>query len=174
MDMTFDYQKFREDKLVTKVNDEIKFYSESDYCEDYPVKNYIDYLKDRIGVGPLTTKPYTSYYTQNTNTFKTMVMDEYSKDMDIHAFARPWKGLREIHRITKITEFVNALEYKTQNKVAIDKNRQLVIKELCEGLKAKRFVKNKNTIEYDETEMRIVAISCLEKKKNNFYTVAWE
>lgn len=173
MDITFNYQKFREDKLVGKVANEIKFYTESEYCAIYPVKDYIDYLKERIGIGPPTTK-YINYYAQNTTTFKTMEMDEYQKDMEIDSFRRPWKKLREIHKISKIDEYVNNLPYKSKNKAAIEKNKQYLIKELCDGLKTKCFTKDKSSIDYNEEEMCIKSISCINKGKNGLYTIDWD
>jgi len=173
MDMTFDYQKFREDKLIGKVTDEIKFYSESEYSSIYPIKDYINYLEQRIGVGPNITKQYSNYYTQNTNTFKTMVMDEYNKDMDIDTFARPWKKLREIHKITKINEFVDSLSYNIKNAATVRKNKQYLIAELSNGMKTKLFSKDKSSVDYDEKEMRIRSISCI-NKKNGLYIIDWD
>jgi hypothetical protein len=174
MDITFNYQKFREDKLVGKVTNEIKFYSESEYGTIYPVKDYIDYLKERIGVGPVTTKFYTNYYTQNTTTFKTMEMDEYQKDMEIDTFRRPWKKLREIHKISKINEYVNNLPYNSKNMPAIETNKQYLIEKLSDGLKNKCFTKDKSSIVYDENEMCIKSISCVKKSKHGLYDVDWD
>uniref|UniRef100_A0A6C0C6U8 Uncharacterized protein n=1 Tax=viral metagenome TaxID=1070528 RepID=A0A6C0C6U8_9ZZZZ len=173
MDVTFNYQKFREDKLVGKVTNEIKFYSESEYSEVYPIKEYIDYLKERIGVGQTGTKFYTNYRYQDTNAFKTMEMDEYQKDMEIEIFQRPWKQLKEFHKISKITEYVNKLPYTSKDAAAIEENKQYLIKELCDGLKAKRYAKNKSNIDYDEKGMQIKSISCVEKKKG-LYTIEWD
>ena len=105
-----------------------------------------------------------------------MNMDEYSKDIDIFVFKRPWNKLREIHKIMKIKEFVDEIIYKKVVKeVDIKKNKEYLKIELCKGVKEKKYTKNKNEIAYDMESMKIISIGCLIlNKKKGLYNIVWD
>ena len=178
METVFDYYKFRENRLIGKITTEIVFIEKNyDYCEDYPIKDYLDYLKVRIGIGQPEFKPQLNYrvaYGNNNNGLKTMVMDEYNKDMDADTFKRPWKKLREIHKVTKINEYIKTLPYEKKiSEIEIESNHKYLLDELCKGLKTKCFTKDKSTVEYNEEEMIITSISCIEKTNMDLYKINW-
>jgi hypothetical protein len=180
MESAFDYYKFREQQIIGKITAEIDFFEKNglDYCNNYPIKNYLDYLKERIGVNEQETKSKNNRYRYGydfniVHGLKTMDMNEYNKDMDINSFKRPWKKLREIHKIIKINEYVQSLPYdKKIDEQSKETNQKYLTDELCKGLKNKRFTKDKTTINYNEEEMLIKSISCIIKKKE-LYTINW-
>lgn len=97
--------------------------------------------------------------------------------MNITTFDRPWNKLKEIHKIMKINEFVDNLEYKPKKISAekITKNKQYLKDEIIDGLKTKKFLKNKSVIEYDQHKMSIISIdSIIYNKKTHKYEVDWE
>ncbi len=105
-----------------------------------------------------------------------MNMDEYGKDLDALVYKHPWVKLKEVHKSIKIKEYVDALEYgKRANARDIAKNREYLKQELCEGLRAKKFNKNKNEITYDAENMTILNIACVDfDKRKGLYDVEWE
>ena len=103
-------------------------------------------------------------------------MDEYAKDMDIFVFKKPWNKLREFHKIMKIKQFVDALEFGHKAKEKdITKNKAYIIEEICAGLKNKKFCKNKSEVVYDQEEMKIMSISSVDyNKKTGLYEIDWD
>ena len=178
MDIEFDYYKFRENKVVGKINNELSFYeTHSEYVDYHPFCDYITYLKGRLGIHPIsTTKPQSSYSMYGSNYgFKTMVINDYNKDIDEVTFSRPWNKLRELHKVIKINEFIKQIPYKDNlDKKKVNDNRAYLIDEICKGLKNKCFTKNKSVIDYNQTTMVIESISCLTKGKHGLYIIDWK
>ena len=99
----------------------------AEYFNVHPVKEYLGYLKGRIGMDKVETITMMHYDNLgNKCEIKKMNLDEYAKDMDVFVFKRPWNKLREFHKIMKIKEFINNLEYgkKTKEKDII-KNKNI-------------------------------------------------
>jgi hypothetical protein len=173
----FDYYKFRIENVTKKINEEIAFYENDSRFKDLPIALYLTYLKSRVGMDKIEYPSITHYDTSgHKHEIKKMNIDEYVKDMDINTFSRPWMKLREIHRIMKIKEFVDTLEYHKKTKESkIMKNRDYLKNELCLGLKSKKFGKKKSVIDYHQESMLIVSISCIDyNKKTLLYEIDWD
>lgn len=168
----FDYYSFQTKLAIEKINEETQFYKNSEYAGLPFINDYVTYLETRVGKQSKTN--YKFNFTANRPVVKKMDMDEYAKDMQELAFARPWNKLKEVHRVMKITEFVDGLKYKSNSKNP-DKNRQYLKDELIDGVKTKKFTKNKNVIEYDEANMCITSMDCVYyNKKKHKYEIEWE
>lgn len=175
MDSIFNYYTFRESFITNKVSKELEFYERHDFKYIYPLDEYIIYLKKRVGIDVYKSKPMCSLYNRTGLGLSTMMIDEHNIDMDTISYQRPWNKLREIHKITKIKEYIDKLIYnKKFDSICIEKNNNKIINELCEGLKMKNFVKGKSSIEYDQDKMIILSISCVTKNKKGIYIVDWD
>ena len=173
----FDYYTFQINAVVEKINEEIDFFEKCEYAGCHPVNEYLAYLKHRIGADreePATMMQYDN--SGNKREIKKMNMDEYSKDLLVIIYKKPWNKLREIHKHNKIKEFINKLEHskKIKPKNAL-KNRKYLVEEICVGLKNKRFGKNKSVVEYDQEKMEITSISSVWfNKKTGLYEIDWD
>lgn len=168
---TFDYYAFREVRIRSKINEELNLYEQGDFADlkDLPPLNqYISYLKTRIGTN---TK---NKYKNNARPHEHLSMIEYGKDLDILVYQRPWNKLKNIHKIAKIKEYINNMEYDKGTPEQIEKNKTDLIEQLSEGLTSKRFVKGKSVIEYDQGEMIITEISCVSLGKKGLYEIDWD
>lgn len=173
----FDYYTFRINSATEKINEEISFYEHCEFVDAETINEYITYLRSRISIN----KPMAismAHYDKSGNRFEIskMNMDEYAKDMDIMMFKKPWNKLREFHKIMKIKEFIDNLSYGSKAKQSnIDKNREFLKKEICGGLKTKKFGKNKSEVIYDEENMIITSISSVDfNKKTGLYDLDWD
>ena len=173
----FDYYQFRIKNVTDKINEEIAFYQKSNYAKIYPVSTYLNYLESRIGLNKIDPLMMTRYDNSgNKHEIKKMNLEEYVKDMDILVFKKPWNKLHLFHKVMKIKEFIDSLEYGSKaSKSKIDKNKEELKKIICNGLKEKRFNKHKSEVEYDQEAMQIQSISCLNyDKKTGLYEVDWD
>jgi hypothetical protein len=173
----FDYYSFRKKTVTDKINEEIAFYENSNYHNVHPIKEYLIYLKNRIGtnrVEPTTMMHYDN--SGNKQEIKIMNLDEYTKEINIMEFKKPWNKLREFQKIMKIKEYIDDLEYgKKANQKDIIKNKKFIKEEICFGLKNKKFGKNKSEILYDQKNMTIMSISSLNyNKKTGLYELDWD
>lgn len=174
---TFDYYQYQEVSTINKIKLEIEFYEKSAYKDAKPIKEYLEYLRARI-----QRDKYNYSVVTRTDPFgvrheiKKMDLDEYESDRQAAMFNHPWNKLREFHKIMKIKEFINNLPYPPKAKPdSVEKNKVKLIKDICEGLKTKKFGRNKSEIVYDKDAMVIQSISCLElTKKTGMYCVEWE
>ena len=171
---TFDYYKFQTQYVIPKINEEINFYQQSGFDKTLPISEYIFYLKTRLGIDKLEKNMNNEYYKKYD--IKKLDIDEYGKNMDVISFKKPWSRLREYHKIMKIKEFVDKLEYdKKSKKKNIDQNKEFIKQELINGIKNKKFNKKKNEIEYNISEMKIDSISCLDYDSNKgLYEINWD
>jgi len=168
---TFDYYSFRETKIRNKIKEELDLYENGEFAiiKDLPPMNqYIEYLKVRIG----TNSKYKAKYVCRSH--EPIIMSEYSKNLDTMTYKRPWNKLKDVHKIAKIKDYVNNLSYNKISDEKMAENQTIIIDQLCEGLKEKRFVKNKSVIEYDTETMTITGISCLSMAKNGLYEIDWD
>ena len=172
----FDYYTFQTNLAVKKINEEIEFYEKCRFSNVPLVTEYVTYLKARVGGNKYTPKTLSSIdRSGNKYEINKMNLDEYSKDMNTMTFDRPWNKLKELHKIIKINEFVDSLKYEKAEPAVVDKNKQYVKDTIIEGLKMKKFLKNKSVIEYDRQKMVIISISCLVyNKKKHVYDIDWD
>jgi len=173
----FDYYEFQRGLVIEKIQEEINFYNQCEFSGVPPINQYLIYLKGRIGTDkhfPTVVSHYDGL--GNKCEIKKMNLDEYVKDMDIMTFRRPWNKLKEFHKIMKFREFVDHLEFKKNlDSEKIEKNKEYLKEELCNGLKTKRFNKNKSEVTYDQEQMQIISISSLEyHKKTGLYRIDWD
>lgn len=174
---TFDYYSFRIKNVSDKITEEITFYENCEYVGVPPLNKYLVYLKCRLGIDKQEMTTMMHYDgAGNKCEIKKMNLDEYAKDMDIYMFKRPWNKLREFHKIMKIKEYVDTLKFgKNADKQDIIRNKEFLKKEICDGIKNKKFGKNKSEVTYDEEKMVITAISSLDfNKKNGIYDIDWD
>jgi hypothetical protein len=173
----FDYYAFQHNFVIDSINDEINFYQEHEYSGANPINEYLTYLKGRIGADIPETATVTRYSKVGEKyEIKKMNMNEYAKDLDILVFKRPWKKMKEFHKIMKIKEYVDELKFgeKASTK-AINKNKEYLKNEIIDGLKNKKFLKGKSTVEYKEKRMKIKSISSVYyNKKTGLYEIDWD
>ncbi|ANB50658.1 hypothetical protein [Powai lake megavirus] len=170
----FDYYNYRIGTVTDVIKKELDFYSKSDFANQYPLDEYISYLKKRIGCDRYVST--NTYYDNSQTEMKKMNLDEYGKDMDAMVYKKPWNKLKEFHKIMKIKEYINKLTYGEKiNNIDMENNKEFIIKEIILGLKSKRFNKNKSEIVYDYEKMEITSISCLDyNKKKGIYEIDWD
>ena len=176
-EVNFDYYNFRIKHASEEIKEEIDFFENHYYSWVPPLSEYVIYLMGRIS----TNKPVISHINHydkagNKCEIQKMNRDEYLKDIDIITYRRPWNKLKDVHKLTKIKEFVDELEYKKKIKsIEITKNREFLAKEIYNGLKNKKFGKNKSQIDYDQENRTITSISCIEyNKKTGVYDIDWD
>lgn len=177
IESNFDYYNFRIKYVSEGIKEEINFFQNHEYSWIPPIRDYLIYLNGRIN----TDRPvidHVNHYDKAGNRceIKKMNRDEYLKDIDIITYTKPWNKLKDVHKITKIKEFISELEYEEKIKSSeITKNREYLIKSICEGLKNKKFGKNKSLIDYDQKNMIILSISCIEyNSKKGIYDIDWD
>lgn len=173
----FDYYNFQIKTVTDKINKEISFYESHEYAKVHPIREYLMYLKSRLGIDKIELTSVMHYDgSGNKCEIRKMNLDEYTKDMDIMVFKKPWAKLREFHKIMKIKEFIDGLTFgkKTATKDIV-KNKAYLKEEICSGLKNKKFGKNKCEVFYDQEKMAITSISCLDiNKKIGLYEIDWD
>lgn len=170
----FDYYTYHIKSVTNKINQEIIFYENCEYKDVPFVKEYLSYLKNRIGLDKQIKNTSTKNNMGNY-TIKKLDLNEYVKDMDILTFKKPWCKLREFHKLMKIREYVENLNYGKIGKKRIEENRRYIKEELCLGIKSKKFGKNKCEIIYDKESMSIKSISCLKfDSKTGLYKIDWD
>ncbi len=174
---SFDYYDFRLKMVTEKINKEIDFYNKCEYASAPIIANYLTYLNGRFYNGKFFPDNMT-HYDKNGNKYEIEKMDwsKYDKDIDIFNFKKQWNKIKPFHKIMKINQFINDLNYgKKATEKDIIKNRKSIIKKLVDGLSTKKFCKNKNEIIYDPEKMTITSISCLHyNKRTGLYKVIYD
>lgn len=173
----YNYYESRKANVTERINEEIAFYDKCLYAKSLTVIDYSQYLKSRIGADKIDYPTIMHYDNSgNKQEIKKMNLDEHLKEIDINTFSRPWAKLREIHKIMKIKEYIDNLEYNKKIKAAaMAKNRESIKREICLGLKTKKFSKHKSIIDYDQENMVILSISCIDyNKKTHLYEIDWD
>lgn len=173
----YDYYDFRIQMITQAVTTELNFYERPDNPANglYPLTEYVNYLRQRIGLDvEESDRPY-NYDYNNRPEIKKMDMKVYNKDIELMMFSKPWSKIQEFHKIMKIDEFINNLEYGSKASSAnIKKNREYLKEEINTGLKEKKFNKNGSQIEYNRDIMQIESISCIVyKKSKGLYQIDW-
>lgn len=176
MDTSFNYYDFRVKMAKKQVNEEIAFFEKNKYGNVAPICEYLTYLRGRLGIDRKDFRPMMRYDgTGNRCEIKKLDMDEYYKDLKVIVFKKPWNKLMEFHKMMKIKEFIDDLGYgKKVNKNRKIRNRIHLKREICNGVRDKKFGKNKSIVEYDPKNMVIESISCLIfDKRSGLYEVDW-
>lgn len=169
----FNYDTFRKKKVTEKIKREMDFFGKYSDANISAVKNYLEYLDSRIYGKQLKKLRIFEKFWKEAPQVEKLDMDEYGKDMDILMFKKPWSKLREFHKIMKIKEFVQNLEYETESE-NIDKNKKQIVEKIIDGIRTKKFGKNKSEIIYDPEQMMVTSISCLQySKRSGLYKVVW-
>jgi hypothetical protein len=173
--MSFDYYNFRHITLTDKINEEILFYEQSEYANVNLFKEYILYLRTRIGKDKIEPVPIYRYdKIGNKCEITKMNLDEHVKNMTDITYKRPWSKLKEFHKISKIKEFIDNLKFKA-NPNLIEKNKKYLLDQISNGLRTKKFVKNKSEVVYDPKQMKIINISCIVyNRKKGLYNIDWD
>lgn len=173
----FDYYTYQINSVSQGINEEIDFFENTLYAETTPIAKYIAYLKKRITPDKYLAAQITHYdKLGNRQEIKRMNLNDYAKDMDELMFKRPWNKMREFHKQMKIKEFIDELKYnKKVSETNINKNRNELKEEIIDGLKNKKFGKNKSEVVYDPDTKNIISISCLYlNKKKGIWEIDWD
>lgn len=174
----FNYYKFQIEMVRDKLNTEIDFFTSSEFHNEIVVQERIAYLQNRLGSDKPDRKIMSSVdRSGNMREIKKMDLDEYAHDMNILVFDMPWNKLKEVHRIMKIDEYVNNLNYpkKKISEETVAENKLFIKTEIVQGLKDKRFAKNKSVIDYDQKKMQIDSISSVTyNAKHGIYEIDWD
>ena len=176
----FNCYELRDKHTIKSIKEELDFYEKCKFCSQMnPLSDYIVYLKTRIGIQEIN-KPYDAKLigridsrTGNTYNIQKYNKEQYSKNMDIMMYSKPWDKLKEFHKIVKINEFIDGLVYsKNKSKSKILENKEFLKLELSNGIKNKLFKKDKNMVVYDIEKMAITSIDCLFEEKG-IYQIEW-
>jgi hypothetical protein len=136
------------------------------------VVEYMKYLKNRFSSKKYK---YTAFYHLKTYCATKLSSDEHKKELEMNTYMKPWNKLREIHKKLKTEEYIKQLPYDPKLSLKKKENNiRDITEEIVLGFKAKRFAKNKNTIEYDMQLMKITNISAIHyNEKTLLYEVIW-
>lgn len=81
---------------------------------------------------------------------------------DENLYKKTWSKLNPIHKIIKLKEFVNNLNFDMEN------NRE-ELKELLSNLVKTKILTKKDKIDYDEINGKVLSIKNLQYKDNKYY-----
>lgn len=178
----FDYYNFRIKNITTNIQQEIDYYVNNKYILVPQYNEYVEYLKKRIGKHTdqqkmLNNMTYTKYDNRgNKCELKNIDIEQYSKDLDVFVFKKPWNKMQKIHKIMKIKEYVSNLEYKSNkpSNAKISKNRSFIIDQLVSGIENKKYNKNGSVVDWSMTDFKINGISCLDYNNDTgLYEIDW-
>lgn len=173
----FDYYSYRLNYATNTINKEIEFYANVEQANTPLIINYRNYLEIRIGKNRYEYSTISHIDARgNRQELRKMNFDEYSKDIDIMMFKKPWNKLKLFHKIMKIKDYIGKLNYNIKlDMKTIEANKKEIIDEISLGLQEKKFIKNKSNIDYDIQKMEITSISCLDyDKKKKLYYIDWD
>jgi hypothetical protein len=131
---------FKYNGLPKKIKEEISFYRTSPYAALPPLKEYLEYLEERIRG--------SEYFHPKMN------IEEYARELDILVFQKSWAKLKDYHKMMKIKEYLTSLNPPPSSKIL-----EILLKKFSILVHNKKF--NHNAIEYDSHKMCIVKIKCL-------------
>jgi len=178
----FDCNAFYNEWIQGSINYELNFLKKS-------IKKRLwnnDYFKGRINelqveLNHRNAKPILKdnkiVYQLDTSGKKPKIMEVQTNEFENYetelVYQKPWQRLKDFHRLVKIKEFVDELEYPDdadESKVASNKKR--ILAKLDDAMKDKKFnnARKNSQIVYDPKQMKITAITCLEfdKKKKKY------
>jgi hypothetical protein len=174
--MEFDYYTARKIRVTMSIEKEIEFYEGLIGLDKIVAESYVGYLRTRLGQDKKPNGPQVYYDGRGVRReVEALDMETYGRVVDEMVYQKDWKSLKEIHRIFKIDEYVNGLEYPDEiSQKTIEKNRAKIKDAIITGLRSKKFVKGKAEIDYDKDAMKIVDISsvCFSNSKG-IYRVKW-
>lgn len=133
------------DNIINEINNRI-------------IKNFINesnYKKSELENYKTDINKFIMSITENqTEKLKTESESEIMKQDLSKYFKKPWDKLNNVHKIVKIKEFIESLNFSKSNRVKIER-------ELIKKLDSKKI--NKNDIIYDEELGRISTINNIKK-----------
>jgi hypothetical protein len=175
----FEYYGFHKAMIKEKVTREYDFFNTLEKDNFVICRDYYVYVKSRLGLDKVPSKYGKFAYVKDPDI--EQMGDSYGEEIQAMAYSIPWKKLQLFHKITKIGEYVDSLEYpknvgkRVIKQADIDSNREYLKKELCDGLKTKKYGKNKAEITYDNVAMSITAVtSIIFDKKTGLYEIDWD
>ena len=177
----YDYYKLRIQRVSKSVSREVEFFSNTPYADVGIIGEYLAIQKSRLTNDRADKKnnKYESSYVRPN--IVELDPKTYVNELELHAFNKEWTKLRPFHRTMKIKEYVKELEYnksKRSPKVSqrkIDSNRKHIQHAILQGLKEKKFGKNKCQLNYNPEKMKIESIECVFFDKNTgLYEVDWD
>lgn len=173
----FNYYDFQIGLAVSKVNEEIEFFTKSEYANEYIIRERVTYLQNRLGMNKPLPRVLSSFDRNGIRReIKKMNIDDYTKDISNMMYELPWKKLKEFHKIAKFDEYVDSLIYdkKVPDKKR-KKNRDMLKAELKNGMADKRYAKGKTVIDYNQKKMLIDSISSVYlDPDSNLYEIDWD
>ncbi len=113
------------------------------------IKNKINLLEDNVKNTELSVE------SEKVQSITENASDEYY-------FYKPWNKLATVHKIIKIKEFVDNLQI-------VDKNKRNELKKKLEKGIRKKLLTQKNSVDYCSEKAKIISISKLHMKNNNYY-----
>jgi hypothetical protein len=187
----FDYYAFQANMVISVIKEEISFYEKNPWVKEVgPMNLYHTYLVGRITSNRPELGAYTAYDGYGASyEIKKLNPDEYNLELNVLVFRKPWAKLKEFHKIMKIKEFIEKMDYVRLDKTkktskqtplkelspeVIAANKEQILNEIILGLRSKKFNKNRNEIVYDSVQMSITSISCIERNKKGLYEIEWE
>jgi len=175
----FDIYDFHQNFTQQYLQKEISFFEKSTFPNqllwDHLEKLNNRRIKNVTANDSADTNNMALFLDTSTKRFQLKKIDvnDYNNYMDEYVYKKAWSRLREFHRIVKLREFVDALEYDSTvpaDKVA--KNRTTVIETLIQCLKNKDLSKKKNQVIYDIDQTKITEIGCVAlNTKSKLYEV---
>jgi len=171
----FDYSAHRIGKIRAQIMQELEELKELPHYYHPDMQKYVAYLRARV---KLDQKESNAKYRAASSTSAINTdLELHRKKLERRIYQVEWKKLKEYHKVLQVRKFVAALKYPTSGVTLeqIAENREMVEKTIVLGLTTSRFVKKKSTIHYNELEMRITSISCLELDDDlGLYVVNWD
>jgi hypothetical protein len=170
----FDYYNFRVKYASDIIEDEIKYYTSHNSVCIEEIRNYVNYLRMRIGIDKIESRVVIQYdKSGNSREIKKMNIQEHSKDMDLLEYKKPWIRLQKFHKNSKIKEYIETLTYdESLSNDDILKNKEYLRSAIMIGINDKKFGKGKNEIIYDIDSMKILSIDAIVyHKKRKIYKV---
>lgn len=163
-------------KLIVSYPKEVAF----DY---YHILQKRCFLIDHIEEKPIEKKIFNHFDLSvfkkngkiNLDTMKkslsTMTIDDYKSQTEEITFMKQWKNLKPPHKLKKIKEYINELDYDDGfDPEKIEKNRRALYNKMVTFMNEKK-VGKKNIITYDSAKMKITSINFICKRKDGSYTI---
>jgi hypothetical protein len=166
----FDIYEFHQNFTQQYLQKEISFFEKSNFPNPL-LWDHLEKLNNRrvknvtlSESGDVNTALFLDTSTKRFQ-LKKMDVTDYNNYMDDYVYKKPWSRLREFHRIVKLREYIDSLEYDEKllstNMDKIKKNKEMLITQLIELLKNKELSKKKNQVLYDVDKTKIIEIGCV-------------
>jgi hypothetical protein len=175
----FEYYSLHRTIIKEKIVRECDFFVEREKQSYVICPDYYAYIKGRLGLDKAPPKYGMFAHVKDPDI--EQMGDSYGDEIQAAAYSVPWKKLQPFHKATKIGEHIDSLEYPTHvgkrvvKQADIDANKAELKAELIDGLKTKKYGKNKAEITYDNVAMTITSVtSVVFNKKTGLYEIDWD